>query len=322
MHRQHRFGLALAVAAALSFGVGPILAKDVYATGVGWVALLVWRFAIAGGVSWVWLAARPSSRHALASVGWGRAAALLGVGALWAVSAGAYYAAIELVPASLAALTMAVYPALVAVLSIRFGHVAPGPRPWIALALALSGLALVIGGLKTGGDLAGVTLACAAPVIYAFITLIAARIAGERRGTTAVARSGGAGPDTDSAVAGALILTGSTAGGLALVLAAGDPSGSANISAAAWPALLCMGVFAAVAYQAFYAATARIGAAQVALVDTLEPVTTVLLASMLLGEQLAPMQLLGGVVVLSGILLAQAGPSAPAASARGTGPDA
>jgi drug/metabolite transporter (DMT)-like permease len=60
--------------------------------------------------------------------------------------------------------------------------------------------------------------------------------------------------------------------------------------------------------QAMYAATARIGAAQTALVDTLEPVSAVILAAIFLGERLEPVQMLGGAIVLAGVVIAQTAP--------------
>ena len=63
-----------------------------------------------------------------------------------------------------------------------------------------------------------------------------------------------------------------------------------------------------VAIQGFYAGAQRIGAAQAALVSTIEPAYTVALAGLLLHEALTPLQLVGGGVILAGVVLAQTAP--------------
>ncbi|HSS36731.1 MAG TPA: DMT family transporter, partial [Patescibacteria group bacterium] len=55
--------------------------------------------------------------------------------------------------------------------------------------------------------------------------------------------------------------------------------------------------------------TKRIGAAQASLISTFEPIWTISLAALLFGETLGPLQLVGGALVISGVLLAQTSPS-------------
>ena len=308
MHHPRALGLALAVTAAISFGLGPVLAKGLFDAGLGWLETVFWRFAIGALVSWIWLLTRPSSRRALRELSRHRWLVLAVIGSMMAANTSAYYAAIELVPVSLAALIQAIYPAIVAVLSVRFGHMASGPRPWVALVMAIGGVALVIGGFQVGGSAMGIVLAVLSPLIYAFVMVFSAQIAGERRGTTAASRTGG-GPDTDSAVAAAVMLSAATAALFAVSVVLGRPVGPTSVPTDAWPSLLVLGlVTGGLGMQAMYAATARIGAAQTALVDTLEPVSAVILAAIFLGERLEPVQLLGGAIVLAGVVIAQTAP--------------
>ena len=58
-----------------------------------------------------------------------------------------------------------------------------------------------------------------------------------------------------------------------------------------------------IAVSTFFAGLARLGAARASVVSTLEPVVTVVLAMALLGERMAPIQVLGGALVLAGALL-------------------
>lgn len=310
MDRRRALGVALALASACGYGSGALFAKSVYASGLDWLALLYWRFLVAGILVWAWALLVPENRLALRRLARRRVVALLGLGAFFVGNASTYYAALEYVSASLAALIVYIYPAIVAVLSVRWGHGLQGRRPWAALALVSAGVALTIGGIETAAEPVGIALIVVSPIIYSFYIMLAARLAGERKGATADSRTG-EGAETRPAVASALMLTGTFAVVAVLAVAAREPVVPAEVPAEAWFGLLGIAIFStAVAVSAFYAATARIGAAQTALVSTIEPVWTITLATLLFGESLAPLQVLGGVLVIGGVILAQTTPGA------------
>jgi drug/metabolite transporter (DMT)-like permease len=60
------------------------------------------------------------------------------------------------------------------------------------------------------------------------------------------------------------------------------------------------------AISLFMAGLPRVGAARAALVSTVEPVITVLLAAVILGDRLSGVQMGGGVLVLLAVILVQA----------------
>ena len=69
-----------------------------------------------------------------------------------------------------------------------------------------------------------------------------------------------------------------------LALVSGRPVLPAQIPAAAWLGLFGVGVVATfIAIQTFYAGAQRIGAAQAALISTVEPIWTIVLACLLFG---------------------------------------
>ena len=89
-------------------------------------------------------------------------------------------------------------------------------------------------------------------------------------------------------------------------LGIGHPVLPADIPADAWPGILGVAVVAGfVPVQAFYAGAQRIGAAQASLVSTVEPLWTIVAASILLDEHLGPIQLAGGALILGGVVLSQ-----------------
>ncbi|MFI5254647.1 MAG: EamA family transporter, partial [Candidatus Limnocylindrales bacterium] len=120
--RGRAVGIGLVIDSACAFGSGALVATPVYAAGLDWRTLLAWRFGFAALASWLWLLARPADRRALRRLSRRRVLVLLGLGLLYVTNSGTYFAALETVPASLAALIVYIYPVLVAVLALRWGR--------------------------------------------------------------------------------------------------------------------------------------------------------------------------------------------------------
>ena len=144
------------------------------------------------------------------------------------------------------------------------------------------------------------------PIIYAVWIVLSARLSGE---TTE--RVGGEAEDgADTAAATALMMVATAIGFWALAIATDRPVLPGAVPTAAWPGIVGIGLISTfVAIQTFYAGTKRIGAAQASLISTFEPIWTISLAALLFGETLGPLQLVGGALVISGVLLAQTSPS-------------
>lgn len=306
MDRRRALGVVLVVVSACGFGSGPLFAKPVYAAGVDWLGLLAWRFLLGAILSWAWLLLWPERRRALRRLDRRVVLTSVALGILYVGNSATYFAALETVSASLAALIVYIYPALVAVLSLRIGRRLDGRRAWFALFTALAGAALALGGIdpSTAPPGSGLALAVASPVIYSVWIVLAARLSGERRHAVGDASDEGAA----AAVATAIMMTATAAAYWSASLVAGRPVLPADIPAAAWPGLAGLGIVSAfVAIQAFYAGAQRVGAAQAALISTVEPVWTIVLAAILFSETLGPVQLAGGALILAGVLISQTG---------------
>jgi drug/metabolite transporter (DMT)-like permease len=82
------------------------------------------------------------------------------------------------------------------------------------------------------------------------------------------------------------------------------------VPSSAWPGIVGIGLISTfIAIQTFYAGTKRIGAAQASLISTFEPIWTISLAALLFDERLGALQLVGGVLVIAGGILAQTSPA-------------
>ena len=267
-------GIALALTSAASFGVMPVLTKVVYDDGADPVGVLAVRFALAAVVLQVLARARREPRPP------GRTLALLvGLGGIGYVGqALCYFFALERISAGLTALLLYVYPALVVVLGAVVLRDRPRPLAVGCVVVATLGTALTIGPVA-GGQVSGVLLGLAAALVYAVYILVSSRVSG-------------VGPFATSA----WVLTSSAVvmGVLAAALGLRLPS-----SGAAWLALVGIALVGTVlAVTTFFAALALLGPSDTAVVSTVEPVVSIAVAGLVLGERLEPLQLAGGVVVL------------------------
>lgn len=320
MDRRRAAGIALVLVSAAAFGSGSLFAQPVYAAGVDWMVLSAWRFLFGAALTWAFLLLSSERRAGLRLLLRDRRGTLaaIGLGVLYIGNSGTYYAALETVSPSLAALVVYLYPALVAVLSLRFGQRLSGRRAWGALGISLVGVVLAVGGIDPTEEVpvTGLLLAFASCFIYAVWVILAARLSGENR--TSVAAESDRSASATAQVA--LIISSTAVVYWILALVTGRPVGPALIPPQAWPGLLGVGVAAtAIAIQTFYAGARRIGAAQASVISTAEPIWTIALASILFGIALTPVQLVGGALILIGVVIAQTGPAterAPALTVR------
>jgi len=309
MDRRRLGGVALILLSAAGFGSGSLFAQPVYASGVDWLVLSSWRFLFGATMAWGWLLLSASRRRGLRALPRRTLLVALGLGVLYCGNAGTYYAALETVSPSLAGLIVFTYPALVAVASLRVGRRLEGRRAWTALAMALVGCALAIGGIdpNEAPPLSGLVLCVISVLIYTVWILSAARLSGERRGTV-----GGESDEGAAASAATALMMAATATVFwSWSLVSGRPVLPGQIPSDAWVGLVGVGVVSTfVAIQAFYGGTQRIGAAQASIISTVEPIWTIALAYLLFGYTLTPVQLVGGALIIGGVLVAQTGPMA------------
>ncbi len=311
MDRQRALGIGLVLSAGASFASGSIFATLSYAKGVDWLTLLVWRFVIGASLAWLWVAASPSRRASVRGLSRRQVLVTLGLGAIYTGNAGTYYAGLESIPASLAGVLVYIYPVFVALLSLRFATRLPGRRPWFALVLAMVGVVIALGGVDVNANLplGGVVLIFASAAIYSVWIVLAARLSGERRDRLGSDAPEGAPVAGDAAATTAVMMTSTAAAFAVMAAIAGRPLDPWAVPADAWPYLLGIGLLASfLAIQALYAGARRIGAAQAALISTTEPVFIVGLSFMILGQVLAPIQLLGAGLILVAVVIAQTSP--------------
>jgi drug/metabolite transporter (DMT)-like permease len=287
-------GAIFCLASAAAFGAMAVLGKLAYDEGATVGTLLATRFVVAAALLWLFVVCagrlRELRAHARRDVG--IALALGAVG--YSAQAGAAFAALERLDASLLSLLLYTYPVLVTVTAIALGREPASRRTALALALASAGLVLVVAAAAARTlDPLGTLLALGAAVLYSAYILISDGVA---------ARMGALALTTLLCTAAAFTLT--------LAGFAGGDLDPASVSAAGFAWLSGLAVVSTVgAIALFFAGLRRVGPAAASILSTLEPVVTVALAFVAFGESLAPAQLAGGALVLVAVLAVRARPA-------------
>ena len=280
---------ALVALAACGFGSITVLMVIGRRNGLTLASAMAWRYLIAAPFL-VALAGR-----GLRSVTRRRAATLLIAGGLGqvAISGISLYALRWLDVATLGFLFYT-FPAWVALLSVLRGLERVDARRSAALALALGGLAVILGAPRTAGlPLAGVACALGAAFIYAAYIPFLHWMRGP----------------LSAASAAALVISG--AGIAYLIGALWRGEFHANLSPVAWGVVGTLAVVSTVAtFIAFLNGLAVLGPVRTAIISTIEPFYTALLGAAVLDQRIGAGTALGGALIAGAVLLLQRQPTA------------
>ncbi len=282
-------GVLLCLVSATCFAALGIFGKLAYDADVGVLTLLTVRFAMAAAGFGVLTLAVPGARVRMSRRIVLIALGLGGIG--YAAQAGLFFAALQHVDVSLLSLLLYTYPVLVTVASIALGRDRATRRRMAALAAATGGVALVLIGAGSGSaDAIGVTMGIGAALAYTAYILVADSVIAE----------------VPPLAFSTVMATGAFATFASVSLATGALDlGFATVG---WVWLACLAVISTiVAVLSFFAGLRRVGPSNASILSTFEPPVTVLLAFVVFGEQLGAVQLVGGALVLSAVVLLQAG---------------
>lgn len=274
-----RSGVFWIVLSAAGFGTMAIFAKLAYRDGVSLSTMLFLRFAIAGAVLLAW--------GLVNRLRWPRGRDLLVLVAMGAVGyvgqAYCYFSALRYASAGLVALLLYLYPAIVTILSAMVLRRTIGAGRAVAVAFALLGTALAVGG-DLHSEPAGIALGIAGALVYSVYILV---------GEGVMSRVG-AMPAATVVVLSAAGVYGAAAGMAGLAL----PQSSTG-----WLAVLAIAAFSTLlAILGFFKGLEKLGAADASTLSTLEPLITLGLAALVLGEAVTAVQLLGGGLILAAVI--------------------
>ena len=259
-----------------------IFGKFAYASGISTHSLLFFRFLIAAMVMMpiAILQKRrfPHGRDLVILMAMG----LIG----YAGQSFCYFTALTYLSPSLLAILLYLYPVMVAGLSFFFLKESFTGNKIIALVLAISGAILVIG-LDTDGNRTGIFLGVSAAVIYSLYNIAGAKVMGRN----------------DAFTASLVVISSAAFFYFIYNLQAGFFIPEQGM---AWLHIFAIAVISTViAIYTYFLGMKRIGAVNASMLSTVEPVTTMVLASIFLGRQIGWMQMAGAALILfSAILVA------------------
>jgi drug/metabolite transporter (DMT)-like permease len=282
---RRRTGFILCIVSAVAFGALPIFGKYAFDHGANVVTLLFVRFALATSLLWLLVVATGQPVRGLPRrrVMGGIVMGMAGYG----IQSTCYFLALERIDASLSALLLYAYPAMVTGAAILLGR-ERATRPLLtALVLASLATLLLLGdGLGGDADTLGVLLGIGSAICYTGYILA---------GDTLVA-------SLPPLVLASLVTTG---GALAFgVYGSVTRSFTFGMDGIAYQAIVgCAVVGTVMSVGTLLAGIERIGASMASVLSTVEPGTTVLLAVVFLHERASAVQLVGGALLVVAIVL-------------------
>ncbi|MFC8382951.1 DMT family transporter [Nocardia sp. NPDC057272] len=290
-----RTGTADLVVAGILWGTGGLLGTLVQrSTGLSPIAVAAVRLAV-GGLLLVGLCVLTRRAIPRGAPAWRRIGA---IAVLAPVFQGCYFGAVALSSVSLATLiTIGMSPVVVALAEYLTGRRALDRTRACGMALALTGLALLVGAPGADGARAlwGAAMALGAATAFAVLTVIAA------------VPVTGLDPVTGTGV-------GFTAGAILLALPAAMTSTALDPNLPGILGALALGLFpTAIAYTRYFRGLTAAGAGTGALLALLEPLTGTLLAVLLLDERLGLVGWFGAALLSLALVTAGRAAGDPAA---------
>ena len=278
-------GTLFTLIAATGFAAVSILTSKATATGLTLATVLAWRYVFAAVILTLWVGTHdykripPREMLRFVTIG-GFGQALLVYLAL---------SSLKFIPAATLAFLFYTYPTWVALAQAVRGAEKLDRRRATALGLSFTGIAVMVGMPSAAAiDWRGVALALSAALVYG-IYIPVMRVLQKDHPV--------APPSAYSKIGAALAF---------LMLSVSDGSFTWQIEPGAWMTIGALAVFSTVLPSVFFLmGLIRLGPVRVAIVSTVEPFLTGLLAIVVLGQALTWPTVVGGALIIGAVLLLQ-----------------
>ena len=287
---RRSIGAMQIVTSAACFGLLGIFGKQAFAAGITPAELLSTRFAIASLILWSFvLLTRPhilslDKRQILAC-------AILGIFG-YALFTSLYFEALVFLSASLTVLLLYTFPVIVTIGAWILFKERISSAQILALPIVMLGLILLLRGDTNVIAWQGVVLGLLSAVCYSAYVLASSRLL----------------HSTNPLAAGLLIMT--FAALTMIFRSPPDISRLVNYNASAWIAILGLALVSTIlAMILFLKGLEKLTNAEASMLSTIEPLTATILATIVLGETLSPLQIAGGAFVLGALLASSLGSS-------------
>jgi drug/metabolite transporter (DMT)-like permease len=276
------FPLAPGIAAGTALGISDVLAKMVLASGCDVLTMLSLRslIGLALMAAWLRVGAKPKTDTRVRSIS-------LGVGIIFAGLIFCLFKAIALIDVPTAVLTYFAYPLLTGLTAAIAGLDRLRWQGALCAMVAFCGLALMIGAHPAGLVFAGIAFALGAAFCRTAMLLV----------TRAYLQNTDSRLTTWYSVISSMLVF--------IALSLGTRTWNPPQTDWGWIELIGLSITSTAAVLFVFVSTLRIGPFRTALIMNMEPLVTMVLSVLLLGEVLTPLQGLGSAIMLAALVAFQ-----------------
>lgn len=278
-------GYAAGVLAGVTYGLNPLFAKPLLDMGVAVDTMLSIRYLLAVALLGLWMLLRGESLRVSAA----QLLRLCALGVLFAMSSLTLFLSYSYIPAGLATTIVFLYPVLVALIMVTMKQY-PSWQVWLSIFATFAGV--VILSLPSGGvslNMHGIALAAASALSYAFYLVVVNR---SRKLSTV--------PGTVITFYALLIGCGVF---FARAMITGDDFFHGVHGVYCWANLTGLAVFPTlVSLTALALSTRLIGATKTSVLGVFEPITAIVVGTVVFHEQLTSNVLIGIAITITAVI--------------------
>ena len=277
--RNAIIGYPAGIVTGITYGLNPLLAKPLMNNGASTEAILFFRYGIAVVLLGAFLLLKKESFR----INLRQAGVLLGLGLLYTASSAFLFEAYKYIASGLATTLVFLFPVMVAIIMV-FLKVVPSWPVWLSIAATFAGVMIMTGGTGTEAiDPTGIWFSIASAFVYALFIVIINR-------SKAI-----------SSIPNSLLTFYALSVGTVFFLTRCGLSGAELLTGLdggmAWANLLGLAILPTIVSTASLAvATRNIGATKASVLGVFEPITAILVGTLVFGEELTP-NIIAGILI-------------------------
>ena len=279
LSRNAIIGYPAGIVTGITYGLNPLFAKPLMNNGASTEAILFFRYGIAVVLLGAYLLLKKESFR----INLRQAGVLLGLGLLYTASSAFLFEAYKYIASGLATTLVFLFPVMVAIIMV-FLKVVPSWPVWLSIATTFAGVMIMTGGTGTEAiDPTGIWFSIASAFVYALFIVIINR-------SKAI-----------SSIPNSLLTFYALSVGTVFFLTRCGLSGAELLTGLdggmAWANLLGLAILPTIVSTASLAiATRNIGATKASVLGVFEPITAILVGTLVFGEELTP-NIIAGILI-------------------------
>ena len=279
LSRNAIIGYPAGIVTGITYGLNPLFAKPLMNNGASTEAILFFRYGIAVVLLGAFLLMKKESFR----INLRQAGVLLGLGLLYTASSAFLFEAYKYIASGLATTLVFLFPVMVAIIMV-FLKVVPSWPVWLSIAATFAGVMIMTGGTGTEAiDPTGIWFSIASAFVYALFIVIINR-------SKAI-----------SSIPNSLLTFYALSVGTVFFLTRCGLSGAELLTGLdggmAWANLLGLAILPTIVSTASLAiATRNIGATKASVLGVFEPITAILVGTLVFGEELTP-NIIAGILI-------------------------